>query len=134
VPLIARIIRTAALETSVRGFVEAAIARGDRTLDIIRREILPNIIGPLSADAGPRVTLSILVVAGLNFLGIGASPPAPDWAVMINENRFGLAINHWAVTAPSILIVALTISVNVLADAVAHGLGRSVLDFEQPMV
>ena len=126
VPSIARIVRTAALETSVRGYVEAAVARGDRTHVILRREILPNIWGPIMADAGPRFTVSILLVAAVNFLGLGLSPPAADWAMMISENRSGITINPWAVVVPALLIAALTVSINVVADAIAHSLGRSV--------
>jgi ABC-type dipeptide/oligopeptide/nickel transport system permease subunit len=126
VPSIARVVRTAALETSVRGYVEAAVARGDRTRVILRREILPNIWGPVTADAGPRFTVSILLVAAVNFLGLGLSPPAADWAMMISENRSGITINPWAVIAPALLIAVLTVSVNVVADSIAHSLGKSV--------
>ena len=126
VPSIARILRTAALETSVRGYVEAAVARGDRTHVILRREILPNIWGPIMADAGPRFTVSILLVAAVNFLGLGLSPPAADWAMMISENRSGITINAWAVVVPALLIGVLTVSINVVADAIAHSLGKSV--------
>jgi peptide/nickel transport system permease protein len=126
VPSIARIVRTAALETSVRGFVEAAVARGDRTHVILRREILPNIWGPVMADAGPRFTVSILLVAAVNFLGLGPAPPAADWALMISENRSGITINPWAVVVPALLIALLTVSINVIADAIAHSLGKSV--------
>jgi peptide/nickel transport system permease protein len=126
VPSIARIVRTAALETSVRGYVEAAVARGDRTHVILRREILPNIWGPIMADAGPRFTVSILLVAAVNFLGLGPSPPTADWALMISENRSGITINPWAVVVPALLIALLTVSVNTVADAVAHSLGKSV--------
>jgi peptide/nickel transport system permease protein len=55
-PLVSRIVRAATLEQSVRGFVEAAVARGERTTAIVRREILPNIVGPIAADAGLRFT------------------------------------------------------------------------------
>jgi len=126
IPYIARIVRIATQDVSVRGFVEAAVARGDSTFSILRREILPNIWGPISADAGPRLTISILLVAGLNFLGIGLSPPTADWAVMISENRSGLTLNHWAVTVPALMIALLTVSVNVLADAVARSRGHSI--------
>ncbi len=125
VPSIARVIRTATLETSVRGYVEAAVARGDRTRVILRREILPNIWGPIMADAGPRFTASILLVAAVNFLGLGMSPPAADWALMISENRVGLSINPWAVVAPAVLIAVLTVSVNLVADAIAQSVGTS---------
>jgi len=126
VPSIARIVRAAALEISVRGYVEAAIARGDRTDVILRREILPNIWGTIVADGGPRYTVSILLVAAVNFLGLGLSPPAADWAMMISENRYGITINAWAVVAPALMIAALTISVNLVADGIAGRLGKSV--------
>ena len=89
------------LQQSVRGFVEAAVARGERTFAILRREILPNIISPIAADVGLRFTLSIILVASVNFLGLGLQPPAADWALMISENRAGLTLNPCAVLAPA---------------------------------
>jgi len=128
VPGIARIVRAATLEVSVRGYVEAAVARGETTSAILRRQILPNITGTVIADGGPRLTISILLVAGLNYLGIGLQPPAADWALMISENRPGLDIQPWSVALPALLIAMLTIGVNVLADAIARSRGVSVDD------
>ncbi|MGH2714389.1 MAG: ABC transporter permease [Thermoleophilaceae bacterium] len=90
VPAVARVIRAATLEVSVRGYVEAAYARGESQWFIVTREVVPNITATISADAGPRLTVSILLIAGLNFLGLGLQPPAADWALMITENRPGL--------------------------------------------
>lgn len=126
VPGIARIVRAATAETSVRGYVEAAVARGERLRFILGREILPNIALPILADAGVRLTGSILLVASVNFLGLGLQPPSADWALMISENRQGLTIQPWAAVVPIILIAGLTIAVNLVADAFARGLGRSV--------
>ena len=115
VPSIARIVRTAALE----------VARGDAVRTILRREILPNIWGTVIADAGPRFTVSVLLVAAVNFLGLGQAPPAADWALMISENRGGITVNPWAVLAPALLIGMLTVSVNVIGDGIARTLGVS---------
>jgi peptide/nickel transport system permease protein len=124
-PLIARVVRTATLEQSVRGFVEAAVARGEPTRSIIRREILPNIAGPVAADAGLRFTYSILLVASVNFLGLGLQPPAADWALIISENRSGLDLNPYVILVPAVLIALLTIGVNLVGDSIARSLGRS---------
>lgn len=124
-PLVARVVRTATLEQSLRGFVEAAVARGERTTAILRREILPNIVGPVAADAGLRFTYSILLVASVNFLGLGLQPPAADWALIISENRSGLDLNPYVILVPAILIAVLTIGLNLVGDAVARTLGRS---------
>ncbi len=125
-PGVARIIRAATLDVSVRGYVEAAVARGDRLLTILRRELVPNMAGPLVADAGPRFTVSILLVAAVNFLGLGIAPPTADWALMISENRAGITINPLAVLIPALMIGLLTVSLNTLADAFAASLGTTL--------
>ena len=126
VPGIARIIRSATLDASVRGYVEAAVARGEPTYVVLGREILPNIAGTILADCGVRLTGSILLVASVNFLGLGLQPPTADWALMISENRDGLTIQPWTVAAPAVLIALLTISANLVADAIARSMGRSI--------
>ena len=124
-PLVARIVRAATLEQSVRGFVEAAVARGERAAAILRREILPNIAAPIAADAPLRFTYSIILVASVNFLGLGLQPPAADWALIISENRSGFVLNPWVIFVPAALIALLTIGANMVGDAIARTLGVS---------
>jgi peptide/nickel transport system permease protein len=126
VPGIARIIYAAALETGVRGYVEAAVARGESLRYVLTKEMLPNITGTIAADAGPRLTVTIFLFAGLSFLGLGVQPPKADWALMIAENRSAISIQPWAVAAPVIVIAILTLAVNVIADAVARAHGTSI--------
>ena len=64
---------------------------------------LTNIAGPAIADAGPRFTVSILLVAAVNFLGLGIAPPTADWALMISENREGITINPLSVLIPALM-------------------------------
>jgi len=125
VPWIARLVRVAALETSTRGYVEAAVARGEGTPAVLRREIFPNILNIILTDAGIRFTRSILLIASVNFLGVALQPPAADWALMISENRVGLDIQPWAAAVPAALIAILTISVNLVVDGIAYSLGIS---------
>jgi peptide/nickel transport system permease protein len=78
-------------------------------------------------EIGLRLTYSMLVIAGLSFLGFGLQPPAASWGLMINENRVGLIANPWGVLMPAILIALFTIGVNTFTDAVARaslGVGR----------
>ena len=124
-PLIARVVRSAALEQSVRAFVEAAVARGETVRAILLREIVPNIVPSVMADAGLRLTYSIILVASVNFFGLGLQPPAADWALMISENRDGFDLNPWVIIAPAAMIALLTIAVNLIGDALARSLGRS---------
>ena len=124
-PSISRIVRTATLEVAVRGYVEAAVARGERAAAVISREVLPNILAPVLVDAGLRFTYSILIIASVNFLGLGLQPPDSDWARMIGENRAYISLNSLAVVAPAAMIAILTIGVNLTGDAIARSLGRS---------
>ena len=87
--------------------------------------MLPNILAPVLVDAGLRFTYSILIIASVNYLGLGLQPPASDWALLISENREYIALNVWAVLAPAAMIAMLTIGVNLMGDAIARSLGRS---------
>ncbi|MFD8161490.1 ABC transporter permease [Streptomyces samsunensis] len=120
-PPIIRIVRSATLEQSVRGYVEAAVSRGESTLSVLRREILPNIARPLSADVGVRFSWSVLLIASVNFLGLGLQPPASDWGLMVSENRGGIATNPAVMLVPAALLGALTLGINLLGDALAGG-------------
>jgi ABC-type dipeptide/oligopeptide/nickel transport system permease subunit len=126
-PGISRIVRTATLEVSVRGYVEAAVARGERRVAVIGREVLPNILAPVMVDAGLRFTYAILIIASVNYLGLGLQPPSSDWALMISENRTYIGLQALAVVAPAAMIALLTIGINLTGDAIARGLGRSYL-------
>jgi peptide/nickel transport system permease protein len=124
-PGVARIVRTATLEISVRSYVEAAVARGESAVAVMRREILPNIVAPLMADVGVRFSWAIILIASVNFLGLGLAPPAADWGLMISENRGIIASNPWAVVAPALMLALLILSVNLVGDAYVRHLGRS---------
>lgn len=116
-PGVARLVRSATLEVSVSGFVEAAIVRGENRLAVMRREILPNISHSILADLGVRFGASVILAASVNFLGLGSQPPAANWGLMIAENRLIISGNPWAVVAPAVLLAAVTVAVNLLSDA-----------------
>jgi ABC-type dipeptide/oligopeptide/nickel transport system permease subunit len=124
-PSVSRVVRTATQVVAVRGYVEAAVARGESTFAVIRREVVPNILAPVLVDFGLRFTYSILIIASVNFLGLGLQPPNSDWALLISENRQYISLNVWSVLAPAAMIALLTIGVNLMGDAIARSLGRS---------
>jgi peptide/nickel transport system permease protein len=119
-PQVARVLRSATLDISERDFIKAAELQGMRPAKVMRKEILPNLVSPLMVEAGLRLTYSIVIIAGLAFLGFGQPPPAPNWGTMINENRVGLPLNPWAVIVPALLIAVLTIGTNTFTDAFAR--------------
>jgi ABC-type dipeptide/oligopeptide/nickel transport system permease subunit len=126
-PGVARLVRTATLEVSTNAFIEAAVARGERTVAIMRREVLPNIAPSIIADVGVRFSGVIILAASVQFLGLGAHPPAANWGLMIAENLEVLSTNIWSVLAPAIMLGLLTVSVNLLGEAYIHTLGRTTV-------
>jgi peptide/nickel transport system permease protein len=119
-PQVARVLRATALEVSERDFVKAVEITGVKRTRVMRGEIMPNLITPLMVESGLRLTYSIIIIAGLSFIGFGIQPPGANWGLMINENRIGLTQNPWGVVAPAALIALLTVGVNTLTDAVAR--------------
>lgn len=117
VPGISRITRTASLSVTKMSYVEAAQARGDKTFVIWRRDLIPNILPTLLADFGIRFSVSIVIVASMNYLGLGLAPPASDWGLMTSENQAAISLNPSAVLAPAVMLALLTVSINLIADA-----------------
>ena len=125
-PRIVRIVRTVSSEIATHEFVEAAVARGERVRSILRRDILPNILTPVLADFGLRLSGSVILFSSISYLGLGQPPPKADWALMISENRAGLLVQPWLVIVPAATIALLTIGVNLVADGIARASGRHV--------
>ena len=111
-----RFARALSVNINTMEYVTVARARGERTLYLIRHEILPNITGPVLADMGLRFVFIVLLLSGLSFLGLGVQPPNSDWGSLVRENIGALSFGAPAVIMPSIAIATLTISVNLLID------------------
>src|SRR5699024_6645558 len=119
-PRIARLAQSATRGGNLEANTKAAEMYAMPRWKMLLRELLPNITGPLSVEAGLRLTYSIGYIASLSFLGLGLQPPAADWGLMINENRIALSIQPWGVLLPVIAIALLTIGTNLLADSFAR--------------
>jgi peptide/nickel transport system permease protein len=112
-----RIARALAVNLNQMDFVTVARARGERSIYIARSEILPNMIHPLLADFGLRFVFIVLLLSALSFLGLGVQPPAADLGSLVRENISGMAEGAPAILMPAIAIATLTVSVNLLIDA-----------------
>lgn len=111
-----RIIRSVSVNINAMDYIVVAKARGERNGYIMRREILPNIWGPLLADMGLRFVYSMRLLASLSFLGLGVQPPMADWGSLVRENLGTLPVGGVSVVAPAIAIALLTIAANLVID------------------
>lgn len=115
-PFSARVVRAAAQQVATRGFVEVARARGDGRWQVLRRDLLPNIAGPVLADAGLRFVGAVYLTATAGFLGIGRGAPAANWGRMVAENISGAALAVLPFLVPALLLVVFGVAMNLLAD------------------
>lgn len=115
-PIVTRVIRSATLGLRDSGYVEAAKLRGESTLFILFREILPGVLPALIVEASLRFSYAIFLVASLGFLGLGVQPPSPEWGRMVLEARSDFVVAPWGLWYPVIAIATLIISVNLLSD------------------
>lgn len=87
---------------------------------------MPNIAAPVIAETALRITYAIIFVATLNFLGLGAQPPRPDWGLMVSESLSYITITPWAGLAPAFGIAALSVAFNLIADSLTRHLTREI--------
>lgn len=125
-PIVARVVRSNVLEIRTRGFVEAAKLRGESTLYILIREILPSVIPTLVVEASLRFSYAIFLVASLGYLGLGADPPTPNWGLMVfDAYQKEYDLQPFTLTYPAGAIAVLVVSVNLMSDGIKRLVQRA---------
>jgi peptide/nickel transport system permease protein len=112
----ARIIRAEAISLREREFIEAARALGVSNGRIIRRHIVPNTIGSTLVMSSYYIAATVIVEAGLAFIGLGAQPPTPSLGQMISSGRDFLYVDPWLAIVPGIAIALIVLGLNTLGD------------------
>ena len=118
-----RVIRSHALTIVPLGYVQAARLRGISVFRIFLRELLPNCIEIITVEFALRMSSSILAVSALSFLGLGISPPTPDWGLMIAEAVKTIYAAPMLVLLPSLFISTLVVGLNLASDGLANAIG-----------
>lgn len=116
-PAYARVVRGVALSLREREFILAARALGAGEARVMLRHLLPNLAAPIIVLATLTLGGIVLFESSLSFIGIGIRPPNPSWGVMIAEGREYLSIAWWLSLVPSGFLLALTLAVGTLGDA-----------------
>jgi peptide/nickel transport system permease protein len=122
-PQFARVVRGVVLSVKEQEFVESARAMGMGMLRILFRSILPNIVSPIIVMATLTVGFMIVETAGLSFLGLGASPPTPEWGSMLATGRQYMLTAPWITTFPGLAILVTVVAFNLVGDGL-----RDLLD------
>ncbi|MBN9212108.1 MAG: peptide ABC transporter permease [Microbacterium sp. 71-36] len=112
VAVFARVMRSEALKVRGTVYVEAAELQGGSRAHVLLTHVLPNASRSVLSLAVLQFGVSILVIAGLAFLGYGDPPPASDWGLLVSAGKDYLVSSPWLVYAPSAVIVAVVLSIN----------------------
>jgi peptide/nickel transport system permease protein len=117
---VARLIRGETLSLRTREYVQAVKVIGGRNSRAVIRHIVPNSIGTIIVQGTFAVADSILILAGLGFLGLGVQPPATDWGDMLSGGLTYMqsGTNYWWLIYPAGIAIILTcICFNFIGDA-----------------
>jgi len=113
----ARTVRSSALVESKKDYVQAARLIGRRPIAILFRHLLPNVLGPVLVIGTIYLALAIITEATLSFLGVGAPPTSPSLGTLISIGQDYLFSGEWWILLfPSLTLLALALSVNLLGD------------------
>ncbi len=121
-PNTARVVRGEVLSLREREFVQAAIALGYSKRRIILRHLIPNALAPVIVAATLGIGQTIVLEAGLSFLGLGVQPPTPSWGTMVADGRNVLLNAWWLSTFPGLAIVFTVLSFNLVGDGLRDAL------------
>ena len=113
----ARTVRGSTLVERNKEYVQAARVTGVSSLRIMRRHVLPNVLGPVLVLATIQVATAILTEATLSFLGVGVPPTQPSLGTLIRVGNDFLFSGEWWITIfPGLMLVLIALSVNLLGD------------------
>lgn len=123
---LARIVRAQTLSVRREAYLEAARGLGASTATIVRRHVLPNVIGPALVYATLTVPGVIIAESFLSFLGLGVQEPQTSWGVLIADGAREMRTSPWQLLFPATMLTVTLFAINVLGDRL-----RDALDVRQ---
>lgn len=118
-----RTVRAAGMQLMQQGFVKAAQLRGESAASVIGRELLPNVADLVLVEFALRSSSALLLVSALSFLGLGLSPPTPDWGLMIHAGLSAIHSEPWLILIPALCVSTLVVGLNFATEGLADAFG-----------
>ncbi|WMM32540.1 ABC transporter permease [Shouchella clausii] len=122
VPIFARLVRSKVISLKQEEFVMAARAQGMKNGRLLFHHILPNSMAPIIVQATLGFGVAIIEAAALGFLGMGASPPTPEWGKMLADSRGYIQNAYWSVLFPGLSIMLVVLGFNMIGDGLRDAL------------
>jgi peptide/nickel transport system permease protein len=122
IPRFIRIVRASVLVEKEHTYIEAGRALGVSPRRLLWCHLLPNVMSPVIVQATLGLAEAIIEAAALSFLGLGATPPTPEWGAMLSEGRSYLRLAPWVTFFPGMAIFLTVVSFNLLGDGLRDAL------------
>jgi peptide/nickel transport system permease protein len=122
IPPLCRVSEAATTQIRSRDFVDAARASGASSLSIMLYHVLRNVLAPVLIYASSLISVSILLAAGLSFLGLGVEPPTPDWGLMLSTPRQSIYVQPVICALPGAAIFVCSLSFNLVSDGLRQAM------------
>jgi peptide/nickel transport system permease protein len=122
IPPLCRVSEAATTQIRSRDFVDAARASGASSLSIVLYHVLRNVLAPVLIYASSLISVSILLAAGLSFLGLGVEPPTPDWGLMLSTLRQSIYVQPVICALPGAAIFICSLSFNLVSDGLRQAM------------
>jgi len=113
---IVRVARASVMQVRNQEYIEAARATGVKDLKIILEHVLPNALSPIMVQSTLRTGSAIIGIASLSFLGLGVSPPAPEWGAMLSSGRAFIRGFSYMTVFPGLAIMITVLGFNLIGD------------------
>jgi peptide/nickel transport system permease protein len=122
VPSFARVVRASILTVNGQDYIEACRALGTPSVRIIARHILPNAIGPIIVQNTLNVARTILNISSLSLVGLGISPPTPEWGSMLADAKPQMLQYPHLILVPGAAIAITVMAINMVGDGLRDAL------------
>ena len=112
----AKLVRSEVLVLKDAEFIQAARVAGFSDARILFRHLLPNVISSAVVFAASDVVMCMLTGASMSFLGLGVSPPTPEWGAILNEGRTFITFAWWETLFPGLFLAVSGVGFSLLGD------------------
>lgn len=120
----ARLVRGMTMSLKERDFVKAAKISGTGNFMILIRHILPNVLHPVIIFSATNISVIMMQLAGLSFLGLGVQPPTAEWGAMLNDARGFITTAPWLTISPSVALAFMITGFNLFGEGLAKHLNK----------
>ena len=124
----AKLVRSEVLVLKNSEFIQAAQVAGFSDIRILFRHLMPNVISSAVVFAASDVVMCMLTGASMSFLGLGVSPPTPEWGAILNEGRTFITFAWWQTFFPGLFLAISGVGFSLLGDSLTDFLHLHISD------